>query len=99
MAAVTPDHEPEHRPSWARRAAALEDSVHRMRERRGRKRGLVPIVLPYSGYGGPGWVRVLCRVLLVKPGLDLRKPARAIRGWRSFTSIAIGGAEIVVRVD
>lgn len=99
MPAVTPDPEPAPRSSWARRAAALEDYVHRTRERRGRKRGLVPIVLPYSGYGGPGFVRVLCRVLLVKPGLDLRKPSKAIRGWRSFTSIAIGGAEVVVRVD
>lgn len=97
MPAATPDPAPAPRSRWARRAAALEDAVHRTREKRGRRRGLVPVVLPYSGYGGPGWVRVLCRVLLVKPGLDLRKPAKAIRGWRSFTSIAIGGAEVTVR--
>jgi len=85
------------RSTWARRAAALEDSVHRIRERRGRKRGLVPVVVPYAGYGGSGWIRVLARVLLVKPGLDLHRPAKALRGWRSFTSIAIGGAEVTVR--
>lgn len=99
MPAATPATEPAPRTPWARRAVALEDAVHRFRERRGRRRGLVPAVLPYSGYGGPGWVRVLCRVLLVKPGLDLRRPVRAVRGWRSFTSIAIGNAAVAVRVD
>ncbi len=99
MPAATPASAPAPRSRWARRAAAFEDAVHRFRERRGRRRGLVPVVLPYSGYGGPGWVRVLGRVLLVKPGLDLRRPERAIRGWRSFTSIAIGGAAVAVRVD
>jgi phosphatidate phosphatase APP1 len=59
----------------------------------------LPVVLPYSGYGGDGWIRVLCRVLLVKPGLDLRKPTRAIRGWRSFTSIAVAGAEVTVTAN
>jgi phosphatidate phosphatase APP1 len=94
-----PTSDAERPPRWTRRASALEDSIHRLRERRGRRRGLVPIVLPYSGYGGDGWIRVLCRVLLVRPGLDLRKPTRAIRGWRSFTSIAIGGAAVTVSVD
>jgi phosphatidate phosphatase APP1 len=97
MPAANPAPAPVRKSSWGRRAAALEDSLHRRRVNGGRKRGLLPVVLPYSGYGGDGWIRVLCRVLLVKPGLDLRKPARAIRGWRSFTSIAVAGAEVTVR--
>ncbi len=78
-----------------------------MRERWGRRRGLEPVVIPYSGYGGDGWIRVLCRVLLVRP--DSEKPtAASIRGWRSFVSIPVancsvtitaGGHDFVVNAD
>ena len=46
------------------RAARIENSVHRFREKRARKRGLRPTIVPYTGYGSSGWVRVLSRVLL-----------------------------------
>lgn len=78
-----------------------------MRERRGRRRGLVPVVIPYSGYGGDGWIRVLCRVLLVRPDSATRTP-ETIRGWRSFVSIPVadcpvtitaGGQEFLVNAD
>lgn len=82
--------------SWIRRAAAAESSFHGWRERRGRKRGLVPVVIPYSGYGGTGWARVLCRVLLIRGGRDLRRPEKAIRGWRSFTSIPVADARVTI---
>jgi len=49
------------------RAARLEDWIHDVRERWARRRGHVPTVVPYTGYGSSEWVRVLCRVLLSKP--------------------------------
>ncbi|MCU1558486.1 MAG: synthase [Microbacteriaceae bacterium] len=89
-------------------AARLEDSVHVFREKRARKRGHTPTVIPYTGYGAPGWVRVLCRVLLTKPSLGDDVRYKKIRGWRSFTSvpvndiavtIAVGGVEQRVMAD
>lgn len=82
---------------WARRAVSLEDRFHRWRERRGRKRGLVPVVIPYAGYGGEGWIRVLCRVLLARPASSAKARA-SIRGWRSFVSIPVADSPVTVRV-
>lgn len=96
--AETDEHADDRRAPWARRAVALEDSFHRWRERRGRRRGLSPIVIPYSGYGGDGWIRVLCRVLLAPPPAD-RRQRTTIRGWRSFTSIPVADAEVTVVAD
>ncbi len=81
------------------RAARFEDRVHDFRERRARKRGYVATVIPYTGYGGRGWVRVLCRVLLTKP--STRPPAersqvRGVRGWRSFTSVPVTDVPVVI---
>lgn len=81
------------------RAARIEDSYHDFRERRARKRGLVATVIPYTGFGGTGWVRVLGRVLLVKPvdGADDTPPQfRSIRGWRSFTSVPVNDVEVTI---
>ena len=47
-------------------AARVEDRYHEWREQRGRKRGLKTTIIPYTGYGAPGWVRVLCRVVLTR---------------------------------
>ena len=47
--------------------ARLEYRFHAWRERRARRRGQKPTVTPFPGYGGPGWVRVLGRVLIVPP--------------------------------
>jgi phosphatidate phosphatase APP1 len=76
-------------------AARLEDAVHAFRERRARRRGLVPIVVPFPGYGGPGWVRVLGRVVMRRPGAAPDRLA-GIRGWRSFTSVPVRDAAVVV---
>ncbi len=80
-------------------AARIEDAVHGFRERRGRRRGLVPTIIPFPGYGGDGWLRVLGRVVLVRPGRRAPDRFTSIRGWRSFTSIPVRDAEIRVRVD
>jgi len=55
----------------------LEDRLHGMRQRRGLRRGLVPTVIPFTGYGTTDWVRVLGRVVLRKPGTP--RTDRAIR--------------------
>ena len=56
----------------------------------------MPVVIPYSGYGGDGWIRVLCRVLLVRPPKN-RKTRATIRGWRSFVSIPVADSAVTVR--
>lgn len=82
-------------------AARVEDAVQRFRERRGRRRGLVPTIVPFTGYGGTGWVRVLGRVVLRRPeDADGSSADRftSIRGWRSFTSVHVADARVVVSV-
>ncbi len=80
------------------RAARIENHFHALRERRARKRGLVPAVIPYTGYGGTGWIRVLGRVMLSR--IDKDKPTtpqyRRIRGWRSFTSVSVNHARVII---
>lgn len=91
--ASTAEESPRRRPHLA---ARLEDAFHRFRARRGRRRGLVPTIVPFPGYGGDGWVRVLGRVVLAKPERRAASRYTSIRGWRSFTSIPVAGAEIRV---
>jgi phosphatidate phosphatase APP1 len=79
-------------------AARIEDWFHEFREKRARRRGLTPVVIPYTGYGAPGWTRVLCRVLLAKPGASDDVRYKKIRGWRSFTSVPVNDVEVTIRV-
>ncbi len=79
-------------------AARIEDWVHERREKRARKRGYTPAVIPYTSYGAPGWVRVLCRVLLTKPSADGAVQYKKIRGWRSFTSVPVNDVAVTIRV-
>lgn len=87
------------------RAARLEDWIHDVRERWARRRGHVPTIVPYTGYGSTEWVRVLCRVLLSKPiAADepskrrRRRREQGIRGWRSFTSVPVGDVPVIIEV-
>lgn len=79
-------------------AARLEDAVQGLRERWGRRRGLVPTIIPFTGYGGSGWVRVLGRVVLRKPtaGDEFPEDVTSLRGWRSFTSVHVRDVEVQV---
>jgi phosphatidate phosphatase APP1 len=81
------------------RAARIEDAFHRWRERRGRRRGLVTTIVPYAGYGAPGWGRVLCRVVLARPTGAAKQRAEKVRGWRSFFSIPVDDIAVTVRAD
>ncbi len=80
------------------RFARFETRMHRWRERRARRRGRGGAAVPFSSYGGEGWVRLLGRVLILRP----RKRTKAgefasVRGWRSYTGIPV--SEAVVRVE
>src|SRR3954465_14159714 len=85
--------------STAHWLSRLEDRLHGMRQRRGLRRGLVPTVIPFTGYGTTGWVRVLGRVVLRKPGTPPTDRAASFRGRRSFVSIPVSGAPVDVVVD
>ena len=87
--------------------ARIDDAVHKFRERLARRRGHTPTVIPYTGYGSPGWIRVLCRVLLTKPNLlsssespqaNAEKRYKKIRGWRSFTSVPVDDVVVTIEV-
>ena len=81
------------------RAARIEDAFHSFREERARRRGLTPTVIPYRGYGGKGWIRVLGRVLLVRavrPKAAGKPRNRSVRGWRSFTSVPVNDVAVTI---
>ena len=91
------------------RAARAEDAVRGAIERRMRRRGWRATIVPYTGYGAPGWVRVMGRVLLSRPGEGDPPPpgpesateaatrkAKIVRGWRSFGTVAVNDAEVEI---
>ncbi|QIK62112.1 DUF2183 domain-containing protein [Leucobacter viscericola] len=96
------DH-PDTRP---RLAARLEDWFHGRRARRAVSRGKAPAVIPYIGYGTTEWVRVLGRVLYLKPETrehtrfrpDVAEVSR-VRGWRTFTSLPVPHQPVRVLID
>lgn len=93
MSSATPGAEP-----IIHLAARAEDAMHEFREKRARRRGLTPTVIPYAGYGSTEWSRVLCRVLLARPesGDDARY--KKIRGWRSFTSVPVSHSAVTITI-
>lgn len=82
-------------PPGLHRAAQIEDAVHRILERRARQRGWIPGIVPYTGYGSPGWVRVLGRVLFAPAERRPRK-AKKVRWWRSFATLPARDMPVVV---
>jgi phosphatidate phosphatase APP1 len=64
-----------------------------------RKRGWPVTVVPYTGYGAPGWVRVMGRITVSRPDTAsrTRKPGK-VRGWRSFITVSAKDAPFVVEV-
>ena len=99
----TPPSVPSSRPH---RAARLEDRITSNVARFLGRRGWVARVEPYTGYGAPGWVRVMARALLAAPGTQVAEASerdadagsRAIRGWRSFLTAQVPSAVVEVRV-
>lgn len=83
-------------------AARAEDAFHELRERRARRRNYTEAIIAYAGYGSTGWVRVLGRVLLTQQPAHHRHMQSTdanVRGWRSFTSIPVADAEVIVRLN
>ena len=77
----------------------IDAAVHGLRARWGRWAGRVPTVVPFIGYGGDGWIRVLGRVVLRKPGRAPADRFTSVRGWRSFTSIPVRDAVVTVTAN
>ncbi|WP_346845670.1 phosphatase domain-containing protein [uncultured Rothia sp.] len=87
----------------------ISDRFHQAREKRARSNREEPVIVPSVGYGSAkdGWVRVVGRALYktelfekVFNSLDSNVTStEPIRGWRSFTAIAISYAPITITVD
>lgn len=89
-------------------AYRLGSQIHEWREARARSKGLEEVMVANPGYGSTGWVRVIGRALYKTDGFEEiidsmvhnNETAKgAIRGWRSFASIAISNAPITVTID
>ena len=79
------------------RAARVEDVFREIIERRLRNRGWVPVITAYTGYGAPGWARVMARVVLTRAD-GTRKQLEKMRGWRSFTSTPVNNTVVQIQV-
>ena len=79
------------------RAARVEDAFHDIIERRLRNRGWVPVITAYTGYGAPGWARVMGRVVLARSN-GSRKTLEKLRGWRSFTNSPVNNAVVQIQM-
>ncbi|MFC0533715.1 App1 family protein [Phytohabitans kaempferiae] len=84
--------------SAVHRAARVEDAVHEVLEGWLRKRGWSATVVPYTGYGAPGWVRVMGRVMVSRPDRRRQRKPGKVRGWRSFTTVSAKDAPFAVEV-
>ena len=83
-----------HRPHFA---ARVEDRVDGLLNSGLRRRGWRPLVVGFTGYGGPGWARVLARVLLAPPDTRPRQVTLG-RGWRRFLSAGVADVPVTVTV-
>lgn len=97
---------PPTRSSLRAMTAKFESWIHAHRTQRAVKRGLEPTIIPYIGYGSTEWVRVLGRVLYLRPrhteedlGREDLIQVSKVRGWRTFTSVAVPNQPIDVFLD
>lgn len=81
------------------RAARIEDWIQRRRQRRAVRAGRVPTIVGFTSYGSTEWVRVLCRVVYLPESKKRKAQADRVRGWRSFTSVAVSDVEVRVRIN
>ena len=79
------------------RAARIEDAVHEVIERRLRQRGWQPVITAYTGYGAPGWCRVMARVVLTRVSATPKRREK-VRGWRSFTNSPVNHAAVTIQI-
>ena len=79
------------------RAARVEDAVRTLVARRMRRRGWHLRIVAYTGYGGPGWVRVIARLLLAPGDPDKPRRLETVRGWRHFATLPAKGVPVVIQ--
>jgi phosphatidate phosphatase APP1 len=79
------------------RAAVVEDALHEIVERRLRNRGWTPVITAYTGYGAPGWARVMARVVLTHGPQSGRRPEK-VRGWRSFMTSPVNNTVVQIQM-
>lgn len=85
-------------------ATHLQEQWNRWHRSRALRRGFVPTVMAFTGYGTTSWVRVLSRVVLAKDedflnGRRLSKVvADGVHGWRNFVAPPMAYAEVEVEV-
>jgi phosphatidate phosphatase APP1 len=90
----------------------MEDALDAWVARMLLRRGWTVRILPYPGYGGQGWVRVLGRTVLAPPyvsdadlpdsgatGQSEDRRLADVRGWRSFLTAPLAGTRVKVAVD
>ncbi|WP_137122817.1 App1 family protein [Segeticoccus rhizosphaerae] len=79
-------------------AALIEDVLHRPVDLVLRRFGWEPRIVPGTGYGATGFVRVLARVILSRQ-TDAPRPevAQTRRGWRNFLTSPAVGVPVMVR--
>lgn len=78
------------------RAARLEDAFNACLHDKLADRGWHAKVVGYTGYGAPGWVRVLARVVLSRPGVPDDEVPELRRGWRSFVTGPVVNTTVLV---
>lgn len=78
----------------------LEQRFALRREQRAKRRGDVPVMVAFDGYGSTSHVRILGRALLKTAGPEdpTDEDQSSIRGWRSFTSLPITFAHVDVKL-
>ncbi|KAA9393181.1 DUF2183 domain-containing protein [Kocuria coralli] len=78
----------------------LEQRFALGRERRAKRRGDIPVMVAFDGYGSTTRVRILGRALLKTTGPEdpTDEDESSIRGWRSFTSLPITFAHVDVNL-
>lgn len=82
-------------------ASRVEDAVNQTVARRLAKRGWRLQVMPFTGYGGADFARIMGRVVLAKQGQPVTAPtadeAPARRGFRAFFTAPLADVDVVVR--
>lgn len=86
-------------------AALVEDGWNAALTRVVRGGGWRHLVVTHVGYAGPGFVRVLARVLLAPEGVrrryrdeDWADAQAGRRGWRNFVHVEAGSLDVVVTI-
>ncbi|MDO4239835.1 App1 family protein [Micrococcus sp.] len=85
-------------------ATHLQESWNRWHRSRALKKGYVPTLMAFTGYGSTSWVRILSRVVIANDedflnGRRLSKVvADGVHGWRNFVAPPMAYAQVQVQV-